>query len=292
MIKIPLLDIRMLWEAKKFNPDIFIGFGSIRAAHVARLLGKPCINFEDTDHATWEHRLYVPFADVVITPRCFRKDFGKKQVRIDSYKELFYLHPDYFRPDISVLTMAGIKPGEVFTLVRFVAFDAQHDLGQKGLQNREEIVQQLEKYGKVFITSEAALPDSLKKYQITISFEKLHDLLYYATLYFGDGSTTAAEAAMMGTPAVYVSSLSGGLGYVSDLEEIYGLLYNFTDQKPALEKAIGLLKNPQVKEEWKKKREIFLHDKLNATGFLVWFVDTFPRSYQSLCNEPAQPDKG
>ena len=73
-------------------------------------------------------------------------------------------------------------------------------------------MEHLEKYGKVFITSEVTLPDHLKKYQITIPLEKLHDLLYFATLYFGEGSTTAAEAAMMGTPAVYVSSLAGEPG--------------------------------------------------------------------------------
>ena len=282
MINIPLLDIRMFLVVKKFSPDIFVGFGSIRAAHVAKVLGKPCINFEDTDHATWEHRLYVPFADVVITPLCFRKDFGKKQVKIDTYKELFYLHPDYFRPDTSVLADAGIKPDERFIVLRFVAWDAQHDLGQNGLQNREEIVEQLEKYGKVFITSEVALPESLKKYQITIPLEKLHDLLYFATLYFGEGSTTAAEAAMMGTPAIYVSSLAGSLGYVSDLEQKYGLLYNFRDQEPALAKAVELLKNPQVKEEWMQKRDAFLKDKLNATRFLIWFVETYPQSFLTM----------
>jgi predicted glycosyltransferase len=290
LLKIPLLDFRMFRVAKKFRPDIFVGFGSIRAAHAAKLLGKPCINFEDTDHATWEHRLYVPFADVVITPRCFRKDFGKKQVIIDSYKELFYLHPDVFCPDPSVLTSAGITPGERLILLRFVAFDAQHDLGQKGLHDREKIVELLEKYGRVFITSEVPLPDRLKKYQITIPVEKLHDFLYYTTLYFGDGSTTAAEAAMIGTPAIYVSSLSGSLGYVSDLEQIYGLLYNFRDQEAALAKAVELLRNPDVKEEWKRKREIFLKDKFNATRFLTWFVETYPESFHSWQNSKTDTD--
>jgi len=290
MINIPLLDIRMFQVSKKFNPDIFVGFGSIRASHVAKVLGKPCINFEDTDHATWEHRLYVPFADVVITPLCFRKDFGKKQVKIDTYKELFYLHPDYFRPDSSVLTEAGISPGERFFILRFVAWDAQHDRGQTGLQNREDIVEQLEKFGKVFITSEVPLPDNLKKYQIPVSLEKLHDLLYFATLYFGEGSTTAAEAAMLGTPAIYVSSLAGGLGYAGELEQKYGLLYNFSDQEPALKKAGELLKNPHIKEEWNTKREIFLKDKLNATRFLVWFVETYPQSYISTREKSANTD--
>ena len=44
------------------------------------------------------------------------------------------------------------------------------------------------------------------------------------------------------------------LGYVSDLEHKYGLLYNFKDQEPALAKAVELLKNPHVKEEWNSKK--------------------------------------
>jgi predicted glycosyltransferase len=289
LLKIPLLDLKMYLAARKFNPDIFVGFGSIRAAHVSKVLRRPCINFDDTDHAKWEHRLYVPFTDVVLTPACFSQNFGKKQVKIDTYKELFYLHPDFFRPDISVLADAGLLPDEKFTVVRFVAFDAQHDLGQSGLQNREDLVTQLEKYGKVFITSEGALPDHLKKYQLTVPLEKLHDLLYFASLYFGEGSTTAAEAAMLGTPAIYVSSLSGGLGYVSDLVQKYGLMYSFRDQQQALKKAVELLKNPQVKEEWIQKRDSFLKDKLNATQFLIWFVETYPESFLSMKKESDEP---
>jgi predicted glycosyltransferase len=292
LLKIPLLDLKMYLAAKKFNPDIFVGFGSIRAAHVSKVLRKPCINFDDTDHAKWEHRLYVPFTDVVLTPTCFSQNFGKKQVKIDTYKELFYLHPDFFRPDRTVLDEAGLLPDERFIVIRFVAFDAQHDIGQKGLQNREELVKELEHYGKVFITSETALPGNLKKFQIPIPFEKLHDFLYFATLYFGEGSTTAAESAMLGTPAIYVSSLAGGLGYVSDLEQKYGLLYSFRDQHAALEKAVGLLKNPQVKEEWMQKREKFLKDKLNATRFLIWFVETYPESYRAMKRESVVKHEG
>jgi predicted glycosyltransferase len=289
ILNIPLLDLKFFQAVKRFNPDIFLGFGSIRAAHVSKVLRKPCINFEDTEHAKWEHRLYVPFADVIITPQSLRKDFGKKQVRLDTYKELFYLHPAYFKPDISILAEAGLKPEERFFILRFIAWDAQHDIGQTGLQNREDIVKQLEKYGKVFITSEAALPEHLKKYQITIPLEKLHDLLSFATLCFSEGSTTAAEAAMMGTPSIYVSSLASELGCEKDLEEKFGLLYNFRDQQPALKKAIELLKNPQLKGEWMQKRDNFLKDKINATQFLVRFVETYPHSFLTMNKETAGP---
>ncbi len=143
--------------------------------------------------------------------------------------------------------------------------------------------------GKSSLLLKWSLPDNLKKYQIPVPLEKLHDLLYFATLYFGEGSTTAAEAAMMGTPAIYVSSLSGGLGYVSDLEQKYGLLYNFKDQEPALKKAVELLNTPHLKEEWAARRDIFLKDKLNATGFLLWFVETYPHSFLVMRERSIKP---
>jgi predicted glycosyltransferase len=43
IVNLPLLDFRMYKAVKRFNPDLFLGFGSIRAAHVSRILKKPCI---------------------------------------------------------------------------------------------------------------------------------------------------------------------------------------------------------------------------------------------------------
>jgi hypothetical protein len=95
---------------------------------------------------------------------------------------------------------------------------------------------------------------------------------------------------MLGTPAIYVSSLAGSLGYADDLEQKYGLLYSFRDQEPALKKAEEILKNPDIKEAWKTRKEIFLKDKLNATRFLVWFVETYPQSFRSM--QAKQPYPG
>ena len=78
---------------RKFRPDVFLGFGSIKNAHVSRLLSKPAIAFDDTEPSPVEHMLYVPFTDAILTPSCFRKDFGRKHIRYDGYIELAYLHP-------------------------------------------------------------------------------------------------------------------------------------------------------------------------------------------------------
>ena len=47
--------------------------------------------------------------------------------------ELCYLHPNYFTPDPHVLNMLGVKRNEKYVILRFVSWDASHDIGQTGL---------------------------------------------------------------------------------------------------------------------------------------------------------------
>jgi predicted glycosyltransferase len=248
LMNLPLLDLKMYNVLKKMNPDILVGIGSIRAAHASLLLKKPCVSFEDTEHATEQIRLYLPFATSVCTPSCYRGDIGPKQIRYNGYHELAYLHPNRFTPNPAVLTELGLAEGDPFIIVRFVSWQASHDVGQHGIRDKVGLVKALEQYGRVLITSEGALPPELQPYQIRVSPEKLHDLLYYATLYVGEGGTTASEAAVLGTPSIYVSSLVGTMGNFIELEETYGLLYSFTDGNAALGRAIEILQDPESKE--------------------------------------------
>ena len=78
LLNIPVLDYRMYKSVKGFNPDIFVGLGSVRASHISKLMGKPCIIFEDTEHSTEQYVLYAPFTDVILTPSSFKKNLGKK----------------------------------------------------------------------------------------------------------------------------------------------------------------------------------------------------------------------
>ena len=277
LINISKLDYRMYKAIKKFNPDIFLGAGSIRASHVAYLMGKPSIQLEDTEHSKAQHLLYVPFTTKVLTSSCFKKEFGKKQIRYNGYHELAYLHPNYFKPNPKVLCELGLNENDPYIIVRFVSWDASHDVGQSGINNKKELVKILDQYGRVLITSEAKLDIELEKYKLKVSPEKLHDLLYYATLYIGEGATTASECAVLGTHAVYINTLR--LGYTDEEEEKYSLVYNFSNpismEKNAFGKSIELLKNPNLREEGKRKRDKLLKDKIDATQFMVQFIEQY-----------------
>jgi uncharacterized protein len=277
LINLPIIDLKMYNKIKKFNPNIIVGVGSISAAHVSFLLRKKCIIFEDTEHSKEQIRLYLPFAEAVCTPVCFKDNLGKKQVRYNGYHELAYLHPNYFTPNPEVLYELGLNENDPYVIMRFVSWSASHDVGQHGINNKIDLVKVLEKYGKVFITSEARLDPKLERYRLKVSPEKLHDLLYYATLYIGEGATTASECAVLGTHAIYVNTLR--LGYTDEEEERYDLVYTFSNkenvEKKVSDKVSELLKNPNLKEEGKIKKENIIRDKIDVTTFMVQFVEQY-----------------
>ncbi|HUV45612.1 MAG TPA: DUF354 domain-containing protein [Dehalococcoidia bacterium] len=278
--------------ARKFDPDILIDLG-LYGVHAARLTGKPSIVFNDTEWLKFKDILSYPFTDVICTPSCFKEDLSKKQVRYNGYHELAYLHPNYFKPDPSVLGELGLGEGERFIVVRFTSWTASPDTNLHGLTNKKELVKKLENYGRVFITSESELSEDLKEYKMLISPEKLHSALYYASLYIGDGGTTAVEAALLGTPAVHFEAFKSKskrtvdatrFGNFDELVNKYGMLYTFCDQNKAINKALELLQDENAKQVLKSKREQLLKEKIDVTEFMVDFIENYPESLR-LYNE-------
>lgn len=266
-------DYKLLNIARKFKPDVLTGILNPCVAHVSWIMRKKSIIFNDTEHAAFAQKITYPFSDVICTPSCFNKPIGKKQVKYDGYHELAYLHPKHFTPNPEVLTELGLKEGDRFSILRFVSWGASHDIGHYGIQNKLEFVRELEKYGPVLITSEGKIDKELEKYRIKVSPDKLHDLLYYSSLYVGDGGTTAVEAAILGTPSIYVSSLVGTMGNFSELENKYGLMLNYSDSNLALAKAVELIKNPDSKDNWSHKKTHLFNDKTDVTSFMNQLIE-------------------
>ena len=77
----------------KTNPDIYLSFSSPNVGHIAMLMNKPHIVFDDTEHATLEHIMYKPFASKIVTPKSFLKNLGKKHFKFNSifcFKWVFF----------------------------------------------------------------------------------------------------------------------------------------------------------------------------------------------------------
>lgn len=283
-------DYKIFKIASKFQPDFLIGIGNPTVAHAGKILAKKSIIFTDTEHAKIANILTFPFSDVICTPNCYRYSISTKQIRYNGYHELAYLHPNRFTPNPAVLTELGLTDGDPFIIIRFVSWQASHDIGQWGLtlDTKRKAVREFEKYGHVFITSEKSLPEEFEKFRISVPPEKIHDLLYYATLLYGESATMASECAVLGTHAIFCDF--AGRGYTDDEEITYNLVYNFkldeSSQEKSIQKAVELLKNPNLKEIGRKKRERLLNDKIDVTAFMIWFIENYPQSFTKMKENP------
>ena len=274
-------DAKLVKKAKAFRPELFLSFGSSYAAQVAWLLKKPHIAFEDTEIARFEHLMYVPFTDAIFTPIVFKKSFGRKQIRFSGYMELAHLHPRYFAPDESVLDKLNVGGGEKYIVVRFVSWSASHDMGHRGFRfdQKLELIKALEKSARIFISSEDVLPPELDQYRLDISPEQIHQVLYFASLYLGEGATTASEAAVLGVPAIYVNDLKAG---TIDSQIKYGLIFQLPDFEGCKQKAAELLNMSNLKKTFRERRDAMLKDQIDVTAFMDWVIEDYPDSISTL----------
>jgi uncharacterized protein len=259
---------RLLPTVKKFNPDLVLSFSSYHAAIIGKLLGKPVITFEDTEHVPLLHTINKALSTLMVTPACFEMDMGKKHIRFDGYKELASLHPSRFKPE----PLPGFleKP---YIILRFVSWRAWHDRRHPGMSEKMKhyIAECLSKFGRVYISSEEALSPGLFRYRFEGDCRQMHSILAGATMFFGESASMAAEAAVLGVPALFIDNT--GRGYTRELENKYSLMYTFGEDEEsvqlALDKAIGLLGMPDLLDTWQKRREKMLAGKVDLTSWMT-----------------------
>ncbi len=217
------------------------------------------------------YRICIPYA--------LKEGFGSKTLRYPGYHELAYLHPRRFAPDPSIYAELGLKEGDKFFVVRLVGFQAHHDVGHSGLSlaAKRKLVELLNKYGRVFISSESELPPEFEEYRITVAPHRIHNMLYYATMLIADSQTMTTEAAVLGTPAIRCNTFVGRCSTLQELEHRYGLTYGF---RPEHEERMfininELLSMENLKEEWQRRRQKMLREKIDVTEWIVDFMETF-----------------
>ena len=294
-------------KARQFKPDVFLSFGSPYAAHVAWLMGKPHIAFDDTDNNFFEHLLYVPFTPTIITPKVYQKDYKAKHIRFDGFMELSSLHPATYKPELPKNKVdAQINRGDFpnnqgdfpnnhgdlqtnrYIVMRFVSWQASHDIGLTGLslKAKYELVKQLSKHVKIVISSESPLPDDLKAYAFSTHPAYMHDLVAHADLLISESLTMAAEASFLGTPAVCISTAKAG---TLDEEVNMGLIELFRSEKGLLERCLQIVSQADFKSLFKENTQKKVAAKLDLTRFMVWFITNYPNSQQLLREHPNMP---
>jgi hypothetical protein len=278
LMAFPLGVLELDWKiwrlAKQFDPDWLVGT-SFAVAHISKLVrGRSIVFAEDSIKASRLFWLLVdPFADFIATPDLLKDDHGRGHLRYPSYQKLAYLHPERFEPDPAIYKDLGIKSGQFYSLLRFVAFQASHDVGHHGMSDelKRELISKLSEYGPVFVSSEAPLVGEMKQYALRISPARIHQALAFSSILVSESPTMTIEAAILGTPALYCSSLVGLLPVIDELEKKFGLAFQFlpTDSQGLIDRVKSLLDMVDRREQWKLRREKMLAEKIDLTEWIV-----------------------
>jgi len=239
--------------------------------HVASLVGARSVVFYDTEHASIIRNLSFPFADVICTPACFEADLGDNHHRYPGYHELAYLHPDRFTPDPDVREAVGVAPDDRFVVLRLGDWGPHTTSARAGSTTTGPSSSDWRPPGR-----RSASPPKATSTTTCASTSYRSSPNASTTCWPRPTSTSArarrprAECAVLRTPAVYVNSLP--LGYLTELEEAYGLVHAFTDDDRhvrAVNRATAILQEDGDGGTWRRRRERLLADKCDVTDVVL-----------------------
>lgn len=280
-------DFLIYKKSLKYKPNLILSFSSPYAAQVSKLLKIPHITLNDTEHTDKYHKIFTyPFSEAIINPFSYQNNLGVKQIRIKCFIEYFYLHPKVYKPDPEIFNILGINNKEKYVVLRFVSWNAFHDINKKGLSLNQKIklVTLLNKKYKVYISSENEIEPELQKYKIRIPPERMHDLLAYSSLFIGESGTMASESTLLGVPSVYINPLPL-MCYLKTAQE-YGILKYFKKGEGLNEYISNLVNSEYLKNDTINKRDKMVKDFINPTELLVWFLEEWPDSKYIIKDNP------
>lgn len=278
---------------RKEKPDLLIGSDGV-LAYAGKICRVPSFEWFEDDVSVIKlyARMFFPLYTNVVSPSvCDAGKWKYKQITYEGYQKLAYLHPNWFVPDKSVVEKY-FPSDQPFFLLRFAQLTAHHDQGVHGFTTdvAQHIIDLLSPHGRVYISSEKELPPQFEPYRMRIDPLDIHHILYYCTLYAGDSQSMAVEASVLGVPAVRFNDFVGEkkISVLEELEHKYGLTYAIHSSQPELlyEKINELLAIPNLKEEWQRRREIMLSEKIDVTEFYTWFIENYPESQRIMEENP------
>ncbi len=290
-------DCKLLRIVKTFKPDLMFG-SSLEILHLGKILKINSIILDEDDHTDKFTLLDVfifPFNPVFFVPEsCNMGIYNKKTIFYKGYHELAYLYPKRFIPNEKRINHL-FKNSNRYFILRFVEHTAYHDFWKKGINKEiaQNIIRILKPHGNIFINSEGGLEPQFEQYRLQINPLDIHHALYFADMFIGDSQTMAAEAAVLGTPSFRFNDFVGKLGIFEELEHKYNLTFGISTSSTnkLYEKIEELIKIPNIKKEWQRRRQKMLNDKIDVTAFMVWFFENYPESLKIMKENPNYQDR-
>ena len=280
----------------KFRPNLMISTDAT-IAQLGKVFGIQRITITEDDYNIIKPLANVsyPITNYILCPEvCSVGRFEAKKIGYKGYMKLAYLHPKIFKYQTSIVDSYNLP--KKYALIRLAQLTAFHDKGIKGISNffLDELIKILLKKNIIpVISSEYNLGEKYNKYILSINPKDIHHILKKASILICDSQSMSVEAAMLGTPSLRYSSFAGKISVLEELELKYQLTYGFSigKDKNLIDKLNEILNIVNFEEEFEKRRQVMLDDKINVTEFLVWFIQGYPKTVEDLKKDPLIQNK-
>jgi predicted glycosyltransferase len=261
---------------RSFQPDLLVGLASPSLGWSGKAHRVPAALFLDAEPPGRTARRVYRLAHTTVTPASYRGTIRGRHVTYPGYPELAYLHPARFEPDPDRAAGFGVHPSAPYTVVRFTSWDTGRNVDARTLERRSRIVESLRGRTRVAILGDdQALPGPLQADRITGRVADVHHLIAFASLVVVDSPRVAAEAAVLGTPAVHLSA--GSCGYADNIAARYGLITHL--QPHAVEAAVDTFERYLTADrgEWTSARARLLDEQTDVTAWMADFFERFTK---------------
>ena len=213
--------------AKEEGIDVLAGFGNPYIVIASHLCQKPSLFITDTENVGFPNWIGL-HATATLTPNWFGTLYGTQHTQALWFKELAY---------IGRLPETKRRAKREYVLIRKVAWTASHDQSHHGLGSMEPVLNILGDVN-IYLIKERNRKDPGQK--TSNNTRQFHELLAGAAVVISEGATTAAEAALLGRPTIYVNTQRPG--YIQKLVDI-GALHLASDSRSAASMAKEFLKS-------------------------------------------------
>jgi predicted glycosyltransferase len=290
-ISLLLRNVKLFRVVRKVKPDLLIGTDP-SIAQIGFLLRINRITVLEDDYKVIKKlaKLTYPFTQTILCPEvCDVSKWNNKKVGYNGYMKMAYLHPNYFKPNINIIKK--YKLPDKFVLIRLSSLKAHHDVGIKGIDNRllDSIIEVFEKENyNVLISSEKIADNKYEKMILKINPNDIHQVLYHSSFLVCDSQSMTVESCILGTPSVRISSFSGQISVLEELERKYNLTKGIqpSNSKEILNLITSLLEENELQKQFQERRDILINDKIDVTKFLIWFITKYPLSRDVMLSNP------
>jgi len=266
---------QLLFYLRKRDFDVLTNLDDLGLSYVSRLLRKPLVTFEDDIDNLFGFRRYRHLPTRVVLPDHLPVK-GKNIYKYRGFKELAYLHPNYFKPQKESLKRFGLENSD-FVFIREVS-SGSTNYKHLVMGQLSKICPYLKALGFEIVLSleEKSLREQFEKDCIILEepVEDIFSLLHFATLTIASGDTMARESCLLGTPAIH----TGGREMAINKElERKGCFFRAVGERRILEAIRKIIENDikkqttdainyAIQHEWEDTTKVIVNNLLEVAN--------------------------